>query len=72
MKPDEKSQKAFGRKLRSIREDKNLSQEEVANLSKISTTHYAGIERGEENPTFSVIESICKALSINSSEVLPF
>ena len=70
--PDEKSQKAFGKNLRTIREEKSLSQEEVAKLSKISTTHYAGIERGEENPTFSVIESICKALQIKSSEVLPF
>ncbi|MCG3146210.1 MAG: hypothetical protein HONDAALG_04087 [Gammaproteobacteria bacterium] len=72
MLPDEKSQKTFGKNLRSVREDKNLSQEEVAKLSKISTTHYAGIERGEENPTFSVIESICKALKVRSSEVLPF
>ena len=70
--PDEKTQKAFDKNLRYILEDKNLSQEEVATLSKISTTHYAGIERGEENPTFSVIESICKALKIKSSEVLPF
>lgn len=72
MLPDEKRQKAFGKNLRSVREDKNLSQEEVAKLSKISTTHYAGIERGEENPTFSVIESICKALKVKSSDVLPF
>lgn len=72
MMPDEKSQKSFGKNLRSVREDKNLSQEEVAALSKISTTHYAGIERGEENPTFSVIESICKALKVKSSQLLPF
>lgn len=72
MKPNEKSQKSYGAKLRSNREDQGLSQEEVAKLSKISTTHYAGIERGEENPTFSVIESICKALNVKSSDVLPF
>lgn len=72
MMPDEKSQKAFGKNLRSVREDKNLSQEEVAKISKISTTYYAGIERGEENPTFSVIESVTKALNVKSSEVLPF
>lgn len=72
MIPDEKNQRAFGKNLRSKREDKGLSQEEVAKLSKISTTHYAGIERGEENPTFSVIESICKALKVKSREVLPF
>ena len=72
MIPNETSQKAFGKKLRGVREDKGLSQEVVAKLSKISTTHYAGIERGEENPTFSVLESICNALKINSSEVMPF
>lgn len=72
MMPDQKSQKSFGKNLRTVREGKGLSQEEAAKLSNISTTHYAGIERGEENPTFSVIENICKALKVKSSEVLPF
>jgi len=72
MMPDQKSQKSFGKNLRTVREGKGLSQEETAKLSNISTTHYAGIERGEENPTFSVIENICKALKVKSSEVLPF
>jgi len=70
--PNEKSQREFGKTLREVREKNGLSQEEVAKKSQISTTHYAGIERGEENPTFSVIESICKALKVKSSQVLPF
>ncbi len=70
--PNEKSQRKFGKTLREIREQKGFSQEEVATMSYISTTHYAGIERGEENPTFSVIESICRALKVNSSQILPF
>lgn len=69
---DPKSQKKFGNNLRSIRTNKQLSQEEVAKASGISVTYYAGIERGEENPTFAVIESICKALKIKSSSILPF
>jgi len=72
MIPNEKSQREFGKTLREVREQKGLSQEEVAKMSQISTTHYAGIERGEENPTFSVIECICKALKVKSSQVLPF
>lgn len=67
-----KSQREFGRRLREIREKKNLSQEEVATMVGISVTYYAGIERGEENPTFAVLESICKALSVKSSQILPF
>lgn len=72
MIPDEKSRKAFGKNLRMVREAKEFSQEEVAKRSLISTTHYAGIERGEENPTFTVIKNICKALKVKSSDVLPF
>ena len=67
-----KSQQKFGENLREIRSGLQLSQEEVAKASGISVTYYAGIERGEENPTFAVIENICKALKIKSSQILPF
>jgi len=70
--PNKQSQSKIGKRIRDIREEKGLSQEEVARMSNISTTYYAGVERGEENPTFSVIESICKALKVKSSQVLPF
>ena len=69
---DPKSQEEFGKNLRGIREQKKLSQEEVAKAIGISVTYYAGIERGEENPTFAVIRHICKALKVKSSDVLPF
>lgn len=67
-----KTQQYIGKKLREIREGKNLLQEEVANDTGISITYYAGIERGEENPTITVIENICKTLKIKSSDILPF
>ena len=69
---NQKSHQKSGQKLREIREKRNLSQEEVANLSEISVTYYAGIERGEENPTMAVLEQICKALHIKSSQILSF
>lgn len=72
MNPNDKTPIAFGKNLRTARERKNLSQENVATKSQISTTYYAGIERGEENPTLLVIKNICKALKLKSSEVLPF
>ncbi len=69
---DIKAQEKLGKNLRDIREKRNLSQKEAAKMSKISVTYYAGIERGEENPTFSVIENICRVLKIKSSDILPF
>ena len=72
MNSEEKTKQALGKNLRKVREAKSLSQEEAAKLSLISTTYYAGIERGEENPSILVIKNICKALKVKSSDVLPF
>lgn len=67
-----KTQQYLGRKVRELRERKNLVQEDVAKAIGISTTFYAGIERGEENPTLSVLESICKVFKVKVSDILPF
>ncbi|HLL60244.1 MAG TPA: helix-turn-helix transcriptional regulator [Candidatus Nitrosocosmicus sp.] len=69
---DSKSQREFGNNVRAAREKKNLSQEQVADLVGISVSYYAGIERGEENPTFAVIRQLCKVLRVKSSDILPF
>jgi transcriptional regulator with XRE-family HTH domain len=69
---DTRSQEQFGKNLRSVRDNRNLSQEQVADQVGISVTYYAGIERGEENPTFAVIKQLCKVLKVKSSEILPF
>jgi len=69
---DLKTQQEIGKNLKLIREQRHLLQEEVANSAGISITYYAGIERGEENPSISVIQCLCQALKIKSSEILPF
>lgn len=69
---DWKALKKFGENLKEIREQKKLTQEDVATAAGISTSYCARIERGEENPTFAVIQNICKALKIKSSDILPF
>ena len=72
VKANEKTQLYIGKKLRELREEKKLSQESVADSVGISVTYYAGIERGEKNPTVAVIEEFCKLFKIQSSEMLPF
>lgn len=68
----EKSRSYLGQKIKEARERRKMLQEEVAKEVGISITYFAGIERGEENPTFAVLQSLCKALRIKSSEILPF
>lgn len=69
---DSRSQEELGKNVRAVREKKRLSQEQVAELIGISATYYAGIERGEENPTLAVIRQLCKVLKVKSSDILPF
>lgn len=67
-----KIQLEMGKRLREIRERKQLSQEDIAKATGMSSTYYAGIERGEENPTLAILYSLCKALKVKSSEFQPF
>lgn len=64
--------KIVGKKLREIREEKHLTQVDVAEGAGISTNHYAQIERGESNPTIGTLENILRVLKTKSSKVLPF
>ena len=72
VKLSEKTKDYMSKKLKALREEKNLSQESVAESVGISVTHYAGIERGEENPTVAVIEALCDLFKIRSSDILHF
>jgi len=72
VKTNVKTQQEIGKNLREIRERRGLSQDELAKAAGISSSYTARIERGEENPTVTVIENICKALKIKSSDILPF
>ena len=62
----------IGRRLREVREKQHLTQSDVAEKVKISTNHYAQIERGEANASIETFENILKALTVKSSKILPF
>jgi transcriptional regulator with XRE-family HTH domain len=62
----------FGQNLKKVRNGANLTQKQIADKAGIHVNYYARVERGEENPSFEVLERIIKALKIKSSEVMPF
>lgn len=68
---DEKDLEQLGNNLKQARERKNLTQSEVAKIAGIQANYYARIERGEENPSFKIINSIRKALKVKLSEIMP-
>ena len=57
--------KRFGRNLRKIRKDKNISQETLALNADTSRSQIARIERGEINPSIATVNRFAKALQID-------
>lgn len=56
-------------KLKEIREKNNLSLEELSRKTGISTSHLNYIERGEKEPSLSMVIRIAVALNIDEKEL---
>ena len=55
---------ALGRRLRELRQTTGLSQEKFAAKAGLDRTYYAGIERGERNPSVKQLAKIAAALTV--------
>lgn len=62
----------FGRRLRELRQNKKMSQEELAFKAGISPAHLGQIERAEKNPTLETIGKLSEALGISLPELFSF
>ena len=51
-------QKRVGEKIRQIREDKNISQQEIATLCDFEKSSMSRIESGRTNPTVTTLFKI--------------
>lgn len=62
----------FGRKVRELRTDKNLTQQQLADVSGLHKNYIGMIERGERNPSLVNIEILAKSFEVDISELLKF
>lgn len=69
---DKKLLKTFGLRVRQLRHDRKLSQENLANLADIPLSQVGRLERGEINCTISTSNAIAKALGIELNELFTF
>jgi transcriptional regulator with XRE-family HTH domain len=60
----------FGEKVRGLRIEKGLSQEQLAHLADVHRTYIGMIERAEKNITLINIEKIANALEIDIKNLL--
>ena len=61
-KQPDKIEAAFGQALRLLREEKGLSQEELADCCRIHRTYVSQLERGLKSPTLRLVWQICESL----------
>lgn len=56
--------KRLGLNIRNLRKAKGLSQEKFAFEADIHRTYVSDVERGNRNPTITVVEKFAKALGV--------
>ncbi len=59
----------FGDKVRELRKEKGLSQEELSFKADLHRTYIGMIERAEKNITLANIEKIANALNVDIKEL---
>ena len=60
---------AFGRTVRRLRTEQNLSQEELAERSGLHRNYIGGIERGERNAGLKALFALARGLGVQPSQL---
>lgn len=66
---DRKKLQSLGKRIKKLRGERSLSQEELAGLAGVHRTYVGMIERGEKNVTVLSAQKISAALGISISEL---
>ena len=56
---------ALGQKMRETRKNKELTQQELSDLSHVSVKQIANIEKGKMNPSYLILRALAKVLHIS-------
>ena len=57
--------KQLGARIRYLRQQKNLSIEELALEAEVNRNYLGDLERGTRNPTMAILAKIARALGID-------
>ena len=71
-KPAEKAQVLLGRRIRSLRNQKKWTLEELGEIAATNHKHIGEVERGLQNPSFAVLVKIAAALGVDLPELFRF
>ena len=62
--------KLVGRNVKRIRQEKGLTQEQLAEVSGFSQQYISGLEQGRRNPTVVSIYELATALGVSHMELV--
>ena len=62
----------FGKKLKQLRKDSKLSQEELGKKADIHRTYIGAVERAEQNISIDNVGKIAKALQVTPKDLFDF
>ena len=62
----------FGKRVRTLRKLKHMTQEQLAEASNISVDFLSLIERGKNAPSFEIIERLARSLGVPVKELFDF
>lgn len=69
---DEDFIKKFGKRLKQVRENKGLSQEQLSLLTEVSQSQIARTELGQVNTSISHLATYARFLKVEAKELLDF
>ncbi|SFC90934.1 helix-turn-helix domain-containing protein [Clostridium uliginosum] len=61
--------KIIGERLRNLRKENRLSQEELATRASLHPTYIGQLERGEKNATIESLEKVTSALNVSLEDL---
>ena len=67
--PKTSTKSLFGKALRTLREERGYSQEELAERAGLHRNYVGGVERGERNVALVNIVKLARALSVKTSDL---
>ncbi len=72
MTDKQKLQIALGKRIKTLRESKNASQQDIAGLCNIEKSNFSRIEAGRTNPTIYTLSKIANNLNVSLAELVNF
>src|SRR5262245_29736164 len=62
--------KAFGRVIRTLRRERDISQVELARLGRIDRTYVWRLERGDHEPTLGAILRLARSMGVDPADLV--